>query len=125
MKMSRLAIKSQHNRGNEEALSQEILFQNSSLKRHAAGIYGLGTLLVKARNNIMEIVRRNLEEYGCAEVSLPVMQPRTLWDASGRWSDYEESKLMFSTIGRNGDMYCLGPTAEEIVLDFVKSNLPS
>ncbi len=124
MKMSKMGIKTRHHRGSDEALFQEILFQATQLKRHAAGIYGLGNLLVRARNNIMNVVRRNLESYGCAEVSLPVMQPRALWEASGRWSVYADNKQMFTFEGRNGE-YCLGPTGEEIVLDFIRENIAS
>ena len=56
MKMSKLGIKTRKERGDEEALSQEILFQSTQLKRHSSGIYGMGTLLVRARNKIIEIV---------------------------------------------------------------------
>lgn len=124
MRMSKMGIKTRHHRGEDEALSQEILFQATQLKRHAAGIYGLGNLLVRARNNIMNIIRKNLENYDCSEVSLPVIQPKSLWEASGRWSTYSESKQMFNFEGRNGE-YCLAPTGEEIVLDFIRENITS
>ena len=124
MKMSRMGIKTKKTRGTEEALSQEILFQATQLKRHAAGIYGLGNLLIRARNNIVNIIRRNLEAYDCIEVSLPIIQPKNLWEQSGRWSTYADSKQMFIFKGRNGE-YCLAPTGEEIVLDFVNDNIVS
>ena len=124
MRMSKMGIKTRHHRGNDEALSQEILFQSTQLKRHAAGIYGLGNLLVRARNNIMNVIRKNLENYDCSEVSLPVIQPKSIWEASGRWSTYAENKQMFTFEGRNGE-YCLAPTGEEIVLDFIRENIAS
>lgn len=124
MRMSKMGIKTRHHRGSDEALSQEILFQCTQLKRHSAGIYGLGNLLVRARNNIISIIRHNLETYECAEVSLPVIQPKSLWEASGRWDTYTKNKQMFTFEGRNGE-YCLAPTAEEIVLDFIKENIVS
>lgn len=125
MKMSKLGIKTRKERGDEEALSQEILLQSTQLKRHSSGIYGMGTLLVRARNKIIEIVRKNLDRCDCAEVSLPILQPRFLWDASGRWETYSKSKLMFTLQGRNEDWYCLAPTGEEIVFDFIKNNIKS
>lgn len=124
MKMSKMGIKTRHQRGKDEALSQEILFQSTQLKRHAAGIYGLGNLLVRARNNIVSVIRHNLEDYGCAEVSLPVIQPKNLWKESGRWDVYVDSKQMFTFEGRGGE-YCLAPTGEEIVLDFINENIVS
>lgn len=124
MRMSKMGIKTRHNRGNDEAVSQEILFQAAQLKRHAAGIYGLGSFLVKARNKVMNIIRTNLENYDCSEISLPIIQPKNLWENSGRWSTYVDSKQMFTFDGRNGE-YCVAPTGEEIVLDFIKENIVS
>lgn len=125
MRMSKMGVKTRRERGNEEALSQEILLQSTQLKRHSSGIYGLGNLLVRARNKVIDIVRKNLEAYDCAEVSLPVIQPRFLWDASHRWDTYANSRLMFTFTGRNDDWYCLAPTGEEIVFDFIKDNILS
>ena len=124
MRIKRIGIKTKHSRGSEEALSQEILFQASQLKRHAAGIYGFGNFLVRARNKIVNIIRKNLEDFGCAEVSLPILQPKNLWKESGRWDIYSNNKQMFYFSGRNGK-YCLAPTGEEIVLDFVRDNIVS
>ena len=124
MRIKRIGIKTKHSRGNEEALSQEILFQASQLKRHAAGVYGFGNFLVRARNKIVDVMRKNLEEFGSAEVSLPVLQPKSLWKESGRWDVYSDNKQMFYFAGRDGE-YCLAPTGEEIVLDFVRENVVS
>lgn len=124
MRIKRIGIKTKHSRGSEEALSQEILFQASQLKRHAAGIYGFGNFLIRARNKIVNIIRKNLEDFGCAEVSLPILQPKKLWEESGRWNIYSDNKQMFNFSGRNGE-YCLAPTGEEIVLDFARDNIVS
>ena len=124
MRIKRIGIKTKHSRGSEEALSQEILFQASQLKRHAAGIYGFGNFLIRARNKIVNIIRKNLEDFGCAEVSLPILQPKKLWEESGRWNIYSDNKQMFNLSGRNGE-YCFAPTGEEIVLDFARDNIVS
>lgn len=124
MRMKRMGLKSSHSRGTEEALSQEILIQCTQLRRHASGIYGLGNVLLKARNNVVEIVRNKLEEYECAEISLPIIQPKQLWMDSGRWNGYVSNNQMFHFEGRNGE-YCLAPTGEEIVFDFVNNSITS
>lgn len=119
-----MGIKTRHFKSEEEAIYQEILFQASQLKRHAAGIYGLGNFLIKARNKIVEIIRKNLEDFGSCEISLPVLQPKFLWEESGRWETYCSSGVMFNFSGRNGE-YCLAPTGEEVVVDFAKQNIVS
>lgn len=124
MKLSRTCVKFNKFRGSDEFISQEILFQCSQLKRHAAGIYGLGHFLLKARNKLIEILRNNLEAFGCAEISLPVLQPKALWQASGRFKTFTSNNQMFTFKGRNG-VCCLAPTGEEIVLDFVKNSVVS
>lgn len=119
-----MGIKTSHFKSEEEAVYQEILFQAAQLKRHAAGIYGLGNFLIRARNKIVKIIRNNLEDFGSCEISLPVLQPKFLWDASGRWKTYCDNGVMFNFSGRNGK-YCLAPTGEEVVLDFAKQNIVS
>lgn len=124
MRISRMGIKFNKYRSSEESLSHEILFQCSQIKRHAAGIYGLGHFLVKARNKLINVLRNNLEDFGCAEVSLPVLQPKFLWENSGRFTTFTDNKQMFVCNGRNSS-YCLAPTGEEIVIDFVNNNISS
>ncbi len=124
MRIHRIGSKFSKFRGNEEFVSQEILFQCSQLKRHASGVYGLGHFLVKSRNKLIDILRRKLTSFGCAEVSLPILQPDFLWRASGRFDKFVNSNQMFNFKGRNGS-WCLAPTGEEIVLDFVKDNIVS
>ncbi len=124
MKISRMGVGFSKSRSGEESLSNEILFQSSQLKRHAAGVYGLGHFLTRARNKLVEVLRRNLESFGCAEVILPILQPKSLWELSGRFETFTAGNQMFTFKGRNG-VCCLAPTGEEIVLDFVKNNIAS
>ena len=124
MRISRIGIKTKHDRGQEELLSHEILCQTSQLKRYVAGVYGFGNFLVRARNKIVDVIRKKLEKYECAEVSLPVLQPKKIWEESGRWEVFTKESLMFNFKGRNTE-YCLAPTGEEAVLDFARQNIIS
>ncbi len=125
MRIRRIGAKTKHSRSTEEALFQEILFQASQIKRHASGIYGFGHFLVKARNKIVDVIVRNLENFGSFEISLPVLQPRSIWEDSGRWGTYTKNNQMFHFTARDGADYCLAPTGEEIVLDFARENIIS
>jgi len=125
MKMSKLAIRTSKERGQEEALSQEILLQSSQLKRHSAGIYSMGHMLVKARNNLITLLRKKMSEVDCVEISLAALQPAKLWQESGRWSIYKDSRQMFTMQDRNDAWFCLGPTHEEMVVDYLRNILVS
>ena len=51
------------------------------------------------------------------------MQPKELWEASGRWSKYGPELIRFKD--RHEHEYCLGPTHEEIFTDLVKNMIKS
>ncbi|MBQ8749643.1 MAG: hypothetical protein IJZ29_04175 [Clostridia bacterium] len=124
MKFSKSGMRIEKKRGNDESRSTEFCFQSSILKRHGAGIYGLGTILVMARNKLMEVIRKKLNKYDACEICLPVVQLKQFWVESGRWDKYVSAGEMFHFEGKNGE-YCLAPTAEEMVHNFVKNNLVS
>ena len=54
---------------------------------------------------------------------MPTVQPRELWDESGRWQFYGRELLRFKD--RKGADFCLGPTHEEVVTDIVRKNVKS
>ena len=59
------------------------------------------------------IVREEMERAGALEISMPIMQPATLWQESGRWDVYGEE--MFKLKSRTDRAFCLGPTHEELI----------
>ena len=39
---------------------------------------------LKILNKVESIIRRNMNEYGCLEVLMPMVQPKSLWDETKR-----------------------------------------
>lgn len=125
MKMSNLALSTnKHRLSSDECLSLRILYQAGLLHSYGAGIYGQHNLLVRSQEKIKQIIRSVLELYGCVEVSLPLIQPKGIWEESDRWNHYSNSGQMFLCNMSNGT-YCLAPTAEEAILTFVRGILKS
>ena len=125
MRLSRAAIlTSKEKSSSEEMLSQQIFFQGNLLKRYSAGIYGKHHFLVRAQAKIEQVIRDVLDKYDCVEVSLPLLQPQSIWLASGRWEAYSSSGQMFYCRMPNGT-FCMAPTAEEAVFEFVRENAKS
>lgn len=125
MRMSRAAIHTEKNRSaSEEMLSQQILLQSGQLKRYGAGIYGKHHFLVRLQQNIENIIRDVLDTFDCIEVSLPILQPKSIWEASGRWDTYIDSGQLFHC-ETSGGSFCMAPTAEEAVLEFARKSLKS
>ena len=125
MRMSRAAIHTEKNRSaSEEMLSQQILLQSGELKRYGAGIYGKHHFLVRLQQNIETIIRDVLDSFDCIEISLPILQPQSIWEASGRWNTYVDSGQLFHCETSGGN-FCMAPTAEEAVLEFARNFLKS
>lgn len=125
MKMSNLALSTnKHRLSSDECLSFRILLQAGLLCRYGTGIYAQHNLLVRSQEKIRQIIRSTLEFYDCVEVSLPILQPKYIWEESGRWDHYANSGQMFISNMSNGT-YCFAPTAEEAMFSLVKDTLKS
>lgn len=124
MKLSKMGLKTQKNIGNEDCYISELLSQSGQLKKFSAGCFGFGTMLVKIKRNIEDIIRKYLEEIGCAEVQYSIIQSKKYWEASGRWDKYIESGTMFTTKGRHSD-YAVSATAEEMSVEMLKTHIKS
>lgn len=124
MKLSNLGLKTRKNIGSDDCYISELLQQSGQLKKYSAGCYGFGTFLVKIKRNIEDIIRKNLDDIGCAEVQYSILQTKKYWEASGRWDKYVDSGTMFTSKGRNGE-YSISATAEEFSVEMVKENIKS
>lgn len=103
---------------------QSILLQTGQLVQYGAGILGYGTVPLLVRRNIERIIIETLNKYGAIEVSLPTLQPDTIWKNSGRYSQYVDEGVMLITESNKGT-FCLAPTGEEAMLEFAREKLKS
>lgn len=104
--------------------AQDILLQSGQIVQYGTGIYGYNNVPLKVKQKIENIVKDELTKCGCIEVELPTLQPREMWDTSGRWDKYVESGTMLTINTQKGE-YCLAPTAEEAVVEFAKTKVKS
>jgi len=106
-----------------EVASHRLLVRAGFLRRVASGIYELLPLGARVVRNIERIVREEMNAAGAQEVILPIMQPRELWEESGRWSKYGPEMMRLKDRAERD--FGLGPTAEEVITDLVRSNVSS
>ena len=105
--------------------AQSILSKIGELYQYESGIFGFGNILVKLQQNIEKIIREELDKADCIECLFATMQPKSIWDMSGRWDRYvNEDKLMF-TVNTDKNSYGLAPTAEEACTIFASNRLIS
>ena len=81
--------------GDADAVSHVLLSRAGMIRRVAAGIYSLTPLGLRSHRKAEQIVREEIDRAGGLEVELPILQPRELWDESGRWTRYEQEQILF------------------------------
>jgi prolyl-tRNA synthetase len=111
--------------GDAEAISHILLTRAGMIRRIAAGMYALTPLGLRSHRKTEAIVREEMDRSGALELEVPILQPRELWEESGRWARYVAEEILFHLKDRKAGDYCLAPTAEEAVTTLVKFGVTS
>src|SRR5216683_8236788 len=111
--------------GDAEAVSHILLTRAGMMRRVSAGMYSLTPLGLRSHRKTETIVREEMDRAGALELELPILQPRELWEQSGRWERYAADEILFHLKDRKGGEYCLAPTAEEAVTSLVRAGVTS
>ncbi len=101
-----------------EIVSHKLMVRAGLLRKSAAGFYTWLPLGRRALQKVEEIVRDEMDQAGCLELLMPVLQPRELWQATGRWDAYGDEMMRLTD--RHGREFCLGPTHEEMITTLSK-----
>ena len=105
-----------------EVASHKLLVRAGYIRQLGAGIYSFLFLGNRATQKIMGIVREEMDKIG-QEFYLPALNPREVWEASGRWTAMGDN--MFRLKDRKGADLCLGMTHEEVMTDIARKELRS
>ncbi|MGH8976815.1 MAG: proline--tRNA ligase, partial [Acidimicrobiia bacterium] len=124
MRMSSLFLRTlRDDPADAEVDSHRLLVRAGCIRRVSAGIYAWLPLGYRVLRKIEQIVREEMDRAGAQETLLPILQPRELWQRSGRDAAY--GPLMFRLLDRKETGFCLSPTAEEVVTTLVAQELTS
>ena len=105
-----------------EVASHKFLVRAGYIRQLAAGIYSYLFFGQRSLNKVMGIVREEMDKIG-QEFFLPALNPREVWEASGRWSVMGDN--MFRLKDRKGADLCLGMTHEEVMTEIARKELRS
>ncbi len=103
---------------------QDMLVKTGQISQFSSGVYAYGHIPYLVKKNITNIISSVLSKYGCSELSLPLLQPESIWIESGRLKKYVDDDVMFRCLTEKGN-YCLAPTAEEAIVKYAGSRLIS
>ena len=106
-----------------ELVSHKLMIRANMIKPLASGIYSWLPLGLKILNKVEEIIRNNMNAYGCLELLMPMVQPKSLWDETERSEQMGSELLGFKD--RNDRDFYLGPTHEEVITDIGRQELKS
>lgn len=106
-----------------EIVSHKFLLRGGFIRKSASGIYTYLTLGYRVVKKIEKIVREEMDRCGSQEILMSAIQPREIWEESGRWEKYGPE--MFKLKDRHDRDFCLGPTAEEYFTTLIKDEINS
>ena len=111
------------NPSDAESDSHKLLLRAGMIRQLAAGIYSYLPLAQLVINKINRIIREEMNEIGGQEFFLPALNPREIWEESGRWTVMGEN--MFRLKDRKGADLCLAMTHEEVFTAIARNELRS
>jgi prolyl-tRNA synthetase len=104
-----------------EIISHQLMIRAGMIRKLTSGIYTYLPLGYRVIRKLERIIREEMDRAGAQELFMPTVQPRELWEESGRWSFYGKELLRFKD--RNDRDCCLGPTHEEVITDLVRNEI--
>ena len=106
-----------------ELVSHQLMLRAGMIRKLAAGLYTWSPLGLRVMRKVENIVREEMDRAGAIELLMPTIQPRELWDETGRWQKFGGQLLKIKD--RKEQEFCYSPTAEEAVTDFARQELSS
>lgn len=124
MKMSNLYMPTlRQDPAEAEIPSHQLLLRAGMIRKLVSGVYSYLPLGYRTIRKIENIVREEMDNKGAQELLMSAIQPKELWDKSGRWDDFGPE--MFKLRDRSEREFCLGPTHEEYFTNLIKDEVNS
>ena len=124
MLASKMLITTLKEAPNEAVIDSHILLLRAGMIRKlVAGVYNYMPLGLRTLHKIEAIIREEMDNAGGLEILSSALQPKELWEESGRWFKYGPELMRLKD--RHEREFCLGPTHEEIFTDLIRNVVKS
>lgn len=124
MKMSKMYMPTLREVPSEaEIPSHQLMLRAGMIRKLVSGVYSYLPLGFRAIKKVEEVVREEMDRAGSQELLMSAIQPRELWEESGRWANFGPE--MWRLRDRNDREFCLGPTHEEYFTNLIKDEIKS
>ncbi|ABJ90625.1 proline--tRNA ligase [Buchnera aphidicola] len=98
---------------NIESISHQLMLRSGMIRMLSSGIYTWLPTGYRIIKKITKIISSILNNHGCMEICMPIIQPENLWKKSGRKKLYGEELIKITD--RRNKKYVLSPTHEEAI----------
>ena len=124
MRLSRFHLRTEKQiPADAELISHKLMLKAGMVRKLASGLYTWSPLGLRVLRKVEAIVREEMNRAGAIELLMPTIQPKELWEETGRWQKFGGQLLKIKD--RKQAEYCYAPTAEEVITDFARSELSS
>ncbi|MGQ4582598.1 proline--tRNA ligase [Lysobacter sp. F60174L2] len=106
-----------------EIVSHKLMLKAGMIRKLASGLYTWTPLGLRVLRKVERTVREEMDAAGAIELLMPAVQPKELWEETGRWEKFGGQLLKMQD--RKQAWYCYGPTHEEVITDFARNELAS
>ncbi|MCR5537315.1 MAG: proline--tRNA ligase [Succinivibrio sp.] len=103
--------------------SHRLMIRAGLIRQVASGIYEWLPTGMKVLAKAIQIVREEMNGIGALEIAMPLVQPASLWQESGRYTKYGPELCRFKD--RKENEFALGPTHEEVITDLARREIKS
>ncbi len=106
-----------------EIVSHKLLLRAGLIRKLAGGVYTFLPMGLRVLRKVEEIIREELDDAGAVEVLMPALQPRELWEQSGRAETARD--VLFRVKDGASREWFLSPTAEEVITSIAANEINS
>jgi prolyl-tRNA synthetase len=106
-----------------ELMSHRLMLRAGYIKRLGSGLYTWMPLGLRVLRKVEAVVREEMNKAGALELLMPAVQPRELWEETGRWAVFGPQMLKIQD--RHEREFCFGPTHEEVITDIARREIRS
>ncbi|MFW5439894.1 MAG: proline--tRNA ligase [Methylophilaceae bacterium] len=106
-----------------ELISHQLMVRAGLIKRLGSGLYNWMPLGLRVLRKVEAIIRDEMNKSGALELLMPAVQPRELWEETGRWAVFGPQMLKIQD--RHEREFCFGPTHEEVITDIARKEINS
>lgn len=107
----------------EKSINAELLIRGGFIEKHMAGVYNYLPLGLRVFRKVENVIREEMNAIDAQEMLMTALQPKDLWQKTGRWDDMKD--IMYQFPDGHGNEVALSTTHEEVVTELAKQQVNS